>query len=162
MSLELGYIFNQTTLLPGSSVIPLVKGLMLNIRFTYVVIFHLMQDFDLAEWYSNALKSQTTNTNYAGQNTAIDYTDESQYNHNSHYYSFMTCSLTQHWAFPVTGKECGVKPAQALLSSIISLFIAQLWHCVGLSQVYLAVLVYSKYTLPCAGMANSGRHSNSA
>lgn len=52
------FLSEYNTLWPGSSLIQHVEGLTLNTRFTYLRIFDLMRNFDLAEWYSNALKSQ--------------------------------------------------------------------------------------------------------
>lgn len=52
------FLSEYNTLRPGSSAIPHMESLISNTRFTSLSIFDLTHEFDLAEWYSNALKSQ--------------------------------------------------------------------------------------------------------
>lgn len=61
------------------------KGLMFNAKLTYLKIFHATPDFDLAEGYDWAVKSQYK------QNIAIQHTGGSQCKYDSYYWSLCVC-----------------------------------------------------------------------
>lgn len=61
------------------------KGLMFNAKLTYLKIFHATLDFDLAEGYDRAVKSQCK------QNIAIQHTVGSQCKYDSYYWALYVC-----------------------------------------------------------------------
>lgn len=109
---------------------PCEGGLKFNAKFTYLKIFDITWDFDLAAWYSHALKSQhkpsIANAIYTWITTRLWFSLPAS-----------ICSPPWCWVSPVTRKEhvgwSQLKPIAFFEVNSVGCFI--LIFCVGLSHI---------------------------
>lgn len=135
------FLSEYNTPWPVSSVISHMESLMLNTRFTYLRMFHLTQDFDIAEWYSKALKSRYKFKLHLGE-------------YSNWLYRWITMQtwfslLVSYHMLTMLGIPSCWEGTWAKATSSLSLFLLRFDTALG----------WVRYTLPCAGLANSGRHS---
>lgn len=116
-------------------VAPHAEDILFNIKFTYVKIFDVIQDFYLVEWYSNIQKSQYKCKLYLAKYS--NYNIQVNHNTNSLLLVSRICSLSRWWPSRHQDAIYGSKPAQAyccLWNSFVSCSVFIL--CVGLSQIF--------------------------